>query len=59
MKYHFIKDMVLKGAVKFQYISCDERIADVLTNPLSVMKYGYFRDKLSIEENFSLTKREC
>ena len=49
----------MKGEVKIQYISCDERIVDMLTNPLSVMKYGYFRDKLSMEENLSLAKREC
>jgi hypothetical protein len=28
IKYHFIRDMVQKGAVKLQYISTDEQIAD-------------------------------
>ena len=31
IKYHYIKDMVQRGAVKLQYVVMDEQIADVLT----------------------------
>jgi hypothetical protein len=51
--------MVQKGAVKLQYISTDEQIADILTKPLSKAKFVYFRDKLGVMQNVSLTEREC
>ena len=34
IKYHFIWDMVQKGAMKLQYISIDEKIVYFLTKPL-------------------------
>jgi hypothetical protein len=46
--YHYIHDMVQRGALKLQYISMDEQVADVLTKPLSRIKFEYFRDKLGI-----------
>ena len=59
MRYHFIKDLVQRGALKLQYICTDEQIADVLTKPLSTSNFVYFRDKLGMAENASLAKREC
>ena len=53
IRYHYIRDMVQKGAVKLQYISTDEQIADILTKPLSKVKFEYFRDKLGVIENVS------
>jgi hypothetical protein len=46
--YHYIRDMVQRGALKLQYINTDEQVADVLTKPLSHVKFEYFRDKLGI-----------
>jgi hypothetical protein len=46
--YHFICDMVHRGALKLQYISTDEQVTDVLTKPLSRVKFEHFRDKLGI-----------
>jgi hypothetical protein len=48
IRYHYIHDMVQRGALKLQYISMDERVAEVLTKPLSHIKFEYFRDKLGI-----------
>lgn len=59
MRYHFIRDMVQRGAMRLQYIPMDEKIEDVLTKPLSSTKVTYFRDKLGMVENASLAKREC
>eukprot|EP00253_Pinus_taeda_P010899 PITA_10899 len=59
IKYHFIRDMVQKGAVKLQYVSTNEQIADILTKPLSRVKFVYFKDKLRLVENASLIEREC
>ena len=59
MKYRFIRDVVHRGTLKLQYIHTDEQIADILTKPLTTTKFMYFRDKLGMAENTSLTKREC
>lgn len=47
-----------KGAVQLQYISTDEKIVDILTKPLSILKFVYFRDKLGLMENAFLGERE-
>jgi hypothetical protein len=51
IKYHYIWDMVQRGVVELQYISTDEQIGDILTKPLSRVKYEYFRDKLGVLSN--------
>ena len=48
IKFHYIKDMVQRGVVKLQYVLMDEQIADVLTKPLSRVKFEYFREKLGV-----------
>ena len=40
--------MVQNGVIKLQYVSTDEQVADVLTKPLSRVKFEYFRDKLGV-----------
>ena len=37
-----------KGVVKLQYVAIDEQVTDVLTKPLSKVKFVYFRDKLGM-----------
>ena len=48
IRYHYIRDMVQRGALKLLYVSTDEQVADVLTKPLSRVKFEHFRDKLGI-----------
>jgi hypothetical protein len=48
IRYHYIHDMVQRGAIKLKYVSTDEQVADVLTKPLSRVKFEHFRDKLGI-----------
>ena len=59
MRYHYLRDMVQKGAIHLQYVLIEEKIADVFTKPLTAVKFVYFRDKLSMAENASLPEREC
>jgi hypothetical protein len=42
IRYHYIRDMVQKGVVKLQYVGKDEQVADVLTKPMSRVKFEYF-----------------
>ena len=40
--------MVQKGVIKLKYVSTDEKVNDVLTKPLSQVKFEYFCDKLGV-----------
>jgi hypothetical protein len=44
--------------VKLQYIPTDEKTTDILTKPLSRIKFAYLRDKLGIVEITPLAERE-
>ena len=48
IQYHYIRDMVQRGVIKLQYVSTNEQVANVLTKPLSRVKFEHFRDKLGI-----------
>jgi hypothetical protein len=48
IRYHYICDVVQRGAVKLQYVGTDEQVADVLTKPLSCVKFEYFQYKLGV-----------
>jgi phage pi2 protein 07 len=48
IKYHYIRYMVQRGVVELQYISTDENISNILTKPLSRVKYEYFIDNLGM-----------
>ena len=34
--------------MKLQYVVTDHQIADVLTKPLAIVKFEYFREKLGV-----------
>eukprot|EP00253_Pinus_taeda_P012027 PITA_12027 len=59
IRYHFIRDYVQKGAVKLEYISTNEQVADVLTESLPRGKHVHFRGKMGVVRNTFLGKREC
>jgi hypothetical protein len=59
MRYHYVRDIVQKNILSIQYVPTAEQTSDILTKPLSLTKYVYFRDKLGVAENASLAEREC
>jgi hypothetical protein len=59
MRYHYVRDMVQKNILSIQYVPTTKQTADILTKPLSLKKFVYFRDKLGVAENASLDEREC
>ena len=58
IKYYFIWDKVHEREVNIQYISIDEKTIDILTNPLSRIKFAYLWYKLGIMEITPLAERE-
>ena len=42
VRYHFIRDMVQKGAIKLKYVPTEEQVEDVLTKPLACVNFEYF-----------------
>ena len=58
MIFFYIRDMVQKGDIKLQYVSTDEKVANVLTKPLSRVKFEYFHDKLSVVIKYFHHKEE-
>jgi hypothetical protein len=59
MRYHYVRDIVQKKFLSIQYAPMTEQTTYILTKPLSLTKYVYFRDKLGVAENASLVEREC
>lgn len=43
LKYHFLREMVIKDQVKLEYCNTHNQLADVLTKALSIEKFVYFR----------------
>ena len=48
IKYNHIQDMMYRRSIKLQYVPTEEQVADVLTKPLSHVKFEYFRDKIGV-----------
>jgi hypothetical protein len=59
IKYHYIRDMVQKGAVKLQYVATEEQREDVLTKTLSRVMFEYFRDELGVVQKCSPRNGKC
>ena len=58
IKYHYIRDMVQRGAVKLLYVATEEQIADVLTKPLARLKFEYFRERLGVLQIEASSQRQ-
>ena len=58
IQYFYIMDMVQKGAIKLHYVSTDEKIADILSKPLSKMKLEHFCNKLGVVKKYLPHKEE-
>ena len=56
IKFHYIRDMVQRGAMKLQHVATYEKIANALTNPLAIVKFEYFREILGVIQNETLER---
>jgi hypothetical protein len=46
IKYHFIRDICMKGKINVVYLSTEEMVADIFTKPVSKVKLIKFKDLL-------------
>ena len=58
IKFHYIRDMVERGEMKLQYMETNKQIDDVFIEPLSRVKFDYFREILGVIQNEIPGKRE-
>ncbi|KAI6695357.1 hypothetical protein NL676_023067 [Syzygium grande] len=46
--YHFVRDLVARGAFRVSHISTTDQLADALTKPLSKPRLSYLQPKIGI-----------
>jgi len=50
IRYHFIQDMVQRGAIRLHHAGIDDHVANILTKPLGKVKFLTFRERLGVVE---------
>ncbi|MGD7448503.1 Ty1/Copia family ribonuclease HI, partial [Ralstonia pseudosolanacearum] len=48
VRHHFLRENVLKGEVKLDFIPTDLQLADIFTKPLSLERFSYIRRHLGL-----------
>ena len=48
VRHHFLRDNVLKGKIKVDFIFTELQLADIFTKPLNYDRFNYIRRKLGI-----------
>eukprot|EP00253_Pinus_taeda_P017760 PITA_17760 len=59
IRYHHLRDCVVKRIMMLLYISTEEQDADILTKALSKGKFEFHRDRIGVAYNPFLVKRKC
>lgn len=45
---YFIRNKVIAGELSIRYVSSEEQVADIMTTPLSFVRFNYLRAKLNV-----------
>ena len=59
IRYHHLRDCVVRRIMLLQYILTKEQDADILNTTLSKCKFEFHRDKIRVGDNPFLVEREC
>jgi len=59
IRYHHLKDCVVRRIMLLQYISTEEQDANILTKAFSKCKFEFHRDRIGVADNPFLVEREC
>jgi hypothetical protein len=46
LKFHFVRELIKKNLIRFEWISTVDNLADILTKPLSKLQFRKLRTKL-------------
>jgi len=57
--YHHLRDYVVRRIMLLQYISTEEKDANILTKALSKCKFEFHRDRIRVVDNPFLVERKC
>ena len=58
IKYHYIRDMVQRGALKLQCVVTNEQIIDVFTKPIERVKLEYLGIRFKLCRLISIARRK-
>eukprot|EP00253_Pinus_taeda_P017403 PITA_17403 len=59
IRYHHLRDCVVKRIMLLLYVSTKEQDVDILTKALSKCKFEFHRNKIGVTNNLFLVEREC
>ena len=59
IRYHHLRDYVVKRIMLLLYVSIKEQDVDILTKALSKCKFEFHRDMIGVTDNSFLVEREC
>src|ERR1700728_2319976 len=59
IRYHHLRDCVVKRIMLLQYVSTEEQDADILTKALSKCKFGFHTNRIRVTDNPFIVEREC
>jgi len=53
IRFHYIQDMVQRGAIRLQHIDADEQVTDILIKTLGKIKFFTFQERLGVIQKHS------
>jgi len=59
IRYHHLRDCVLRRIMLLDYIPIEEQDANILTKALPRCKFEFHRDRITVVDNSFLVEREC
>ena len=59
IRYHHLRDCVLRWIMLLDYIPTEEKDADILTKALQRCKFEFHKDTIRVVDNPFLVEREC
>ena len=48
VRYHFVRENVLRGEIKMKYVKTDDQVIDIFTKKLNCGKFEDFRRQLGV-----------
>ena len=59
IRYHHLRNCVVKRIMLLLYVSTEEQGADILTKALLKLKFEFHIDRIGVTDNHFLVEREC